>query len=259
MEVGGAQRTDPATVPLDAVVSWTLPLFGAGYFVVRPRLWIKAICPILISLVATVVSLVLLFTFALQPQERYLEQGSGWPAWLSWPAAILMVLAEVAIVNIIILLVLFGGVQSQILRIVLEERGVLEKVRRERGLDALPEANCCRDVGHNLLFLLARLPLMLLTLPLHALPVLGQIAWVSLNGWLYTWELEAEVMVMFEDLHRCEEQYSYVKKRFGSFFGFGAVAMSLELVPFVGPWIFFASNACGAAFLAEIFWERKFD
>lgn len=240
-----------------AAVSWTLPLFGAGYFVVRPRLWIKAICPILVSLVATVVSLVLLFTFALQPQERFLEQDLGWPVWLSWPAAVLMVLAEVAILNIIVLLVLFAGVQSQIIRIVLEERGVLEKVRRERGLDALPEANCCRDMGHGLLFILARLPLMLLTLPLHAVPVLGQIVWVCLNGWLYTWELEAEVMVMFEDFHRCNEQCNYVRKRFCSFFGFGAVAMSLELVPFVGPWIFFASNACGAALLAEIFWKSR--
>lgn len=44
-----------------------------------------------------------------------------------------------------------------------------------------------------------------------------------------------------------------------SFFGFGAAAMALELIPFVGPWVFFASNACGAACLAEQLFLDKFE
>eukprot|EP00439_Symbiodinium_sp_Y106_P009344 s4002_g1.t1 len=29
-----------------------------------------------------------------------------------------------------------------------------------------------------------------------------------------------------------------------------------ERIPFIGPWVFFASNACGAALLAESFFEE---
>lgn len=213
------------------------------------------VLPILITLVAGIFSLWLLFDLALGPQIDLLQR-CGWPHWLAWFTAMLAVLVESAIANIILLLVLFGCTQSAISRATLEECGVLAQIRLERGTEELPETCCARDISHSIVFLIARLPLLLLTLPLNGIPVAGQVAWVVLNGWLYTWELTGEFMVMLEDRHRCGEQWEFVKKRFPAYCSFGAVAMSLELIPFVGPWFFFASNACGAAFLMRRFFAE---
>jgi len=240
-----------------SVVSAALPLAGIGAFLARPKLWKEVICPIIVSLISTLVSLFVLFGAALHPQAHALI-NAGWPGWLAWISGILLVLAEVALVNIILMLVLFGCVQSKISRAVLQEKGVMDQLRAEfaqRGQE-LPEANCMRDLGHNLLFLFGRIPLMILTMPLHGVPILGQVAWLVLNGWIYAWELEAEFLVFACERHRCNEQWQFVSKRFSAFVGFGTTAMALELIPFIGPWVFFASNACGAALLAESFFEE---
>mmetsp|Transcript_8929 Transcript_8929/g.27727 ORF Transcript_8929/g.27727 Transcript_8929/m.27727 type:complete len:274 (-) Transcript_8929:228-1049(-) len=248
-----AQPGGPAS--FCAMVS--LHLRGLLHFVGDPQLWRKMIAPICVTLFSTLASFTLLISFALKPQVRLFDDRWGWPSWVAWPVAVLLVLAEGAVVNMVLFLVLFGCTQSQLLRAVLEERGVLPRIRAERGEEELPEALCCRDVAHSLVFLSARLPLMLVTLPLHGFPVLGQIAWCLLNGWLYSWELLAEFMVMYEERHGCGEQWLFVRRRFASFTYFGAVAMGLELIPFAGPWIFFASNACGAAYLAEVIFKER--
>jgi len=242
---------------MDAASAPAIALVGIGSFLKRPWLWYQLIAPIIATLISTIVSFSVLMKWALHPQADKLI-GTHWPAWIAWISSFLLVVAEVALINLIILLVLFGCVQSKITRAILEEKGILPQLRSEceaHGRE-LPEAYCMRDLAHNILFLVARLPLLLLTLPLHGIPALGQIIWVFLNGWIYTWELESEFLVMARELHHCGEQWRFVHERFGSFAGFGAAAMGLELIPFVGPWIFFASNACGAALLAERFFKE---
>lgn len=224
---------------------------GFFIFLRRPYLWKMMAIPILVSLITTITSLAVLFGWALKPQQQWLLNRWGWPGWLSWTSAVLIVLAETSLTNLIILCILFGHFQSRMFRAILEERGILSKLRAGRGAHELPEATCCRDLTHAVFFLMLRVPLMLFALVLNAIPVFGQIAWCSVNGWLYTWELEAEFMVMFEDRHTLVEQWRFVRKHFATFATFGACAMALELIPFAGPWIFFASNACGAALLAE--------
>mmetsp|Transcript_25719 Transcript_25719/g.55904 ORF Transcript_25719/g.55904 Transcript_25719/m.55904 type:complete len:322 (+) Transcript_25719:369-1334(+) len=238
----------------DVVCAIYLTVMGMGAFAIRPHLWVKVILPILVTLATTIASLVILFSIALGPQAHLFIKLS-WPDWLAWTVAVLCVLVEVSVVNLIVLLVLFGQVQSDILRSILEEKGVIAALRDEKG--EVPEQNCMRDVCHSIGFLLVRLPLLLLTLPLNAIPVLGQVAWILLNGWLYAWELEAEFMVMLDNRFSCDHQLKFVKNHFGAFFTFGAGAMALELIPFVGPWVFFATNACGAALLAERFHEER--
>lgn len=235
---------------MDAFVASSLPLVGVVHFLSRPVLWKKVISPCFVSLCSTLLSTFLLLSLALNPQRKLFDDIWGWPAWLSWISAVLAVLAEVAVINIMIFFVLYGCTQSEILRSVLEERGVLQQIRSELGTEELPENTCCRDFGHSLVFLAARLPLLILTLPLNVCPVVGQILWCvlmdgytpgssQLSSWLY-WRIGT-----------CKDQWSFVWNRFASFLSFGAVAMLLEIVPVVGPWILFASNACGAALIAE--------
>jgi len=224
------------------------------------KLWKHVVMPIVVTTASTILSFTLLMGVWFEHQSHLLE-NAGCPGWLAWLSSVLMVIAEVALINLIIMLVLFGCVQSNIIRAVLEEKGILQVLQDEnrlRGRD-LPEPNCCRDCGHQILFLLVRLPLLLVTLPLNAIPVLGQVAWVLLNGWLYCWELQNEFIIMSRELHRCDEQMRFVCDRRGAFFGFGSTAMALELIPIAGPWIFFASNACGAALLAEVFFKEQYE
>lgn len=228
---------------------------GMCSFFKRPYLWKKIICPVLVTSLSTLVSLVALFVLTFKSQAELLVKW-GWPEWLSSIGATFCVLVEVGLINLVILLVLFSSVQSEIFRAILAEKGILQEIAEERGGE-LPEQNCLRDVCHSLGFLVLRLPLMILTLPLCLVPAAGEIAFVFLNGWLYAWEMEAEFMVMLDQRLSCSRQWHFVKRRFCAFFSFGAAAMSLELIPFLGPWVFFATNACGAALLAERFYLEK--
>lgn len=228
---------------------------GMCSFLKRPHLWVKIICPILVTLLSTIVSLLALFEWTFKPQVELLMKWNL-EEWVSSICATLCVLIEVGLINLIILLVLFGSVQSDIFRSILAEKGIMQDIARMHGGE-LPEQNCIKGVCHSLGFLVLRLPLLILTLPLHMLPVVGSIAWVLINGWLYAWEMEAEFMVMLDKRLTCARQWHFVKLHFCAFFSFGAAAMGLELIPFLGPWIFFASNACGGALLAERFYLEK--
>merc|ERR1712039_827718 len=108
--------------------------------------------------------------------------------------------------------------------------GVLDQIRMQTGQEPR-EANCIRDGCHQLLMVTVRLPLMLVTLPLHAFPIAGQVAWCLLNGWLYTWGLTSEFMVMMNGNRRsCRSQGRLVWTCFRMFTTFGAASMGLELI-----------------------------
>ena len=134
-----------------------LPISGIAAFFRRPHLWKQAICPLIVCVISTVVSLIGLFSFGFHPQAEYF-MSIGWPEWSARIASFLLVFAEAALVNIILMVVLFGCVQSNIQRTILEEKGIMQTLRAEcaeRGQD-LPQPTCCRDTGHTLLFLLGR-------------------------------------------------------------------------------------------------------
>merc|ERR1712039_818942 len=96
-------------------------------------------------------------------------------------------------------------------------------------------------------FLMVRIPLLLISLPLLGLPLVGDLAWPMFNGCLYAWELTDNFLPLIQATNCCS-QYEHVKRNFGSYFAFGFVAMLLELVPFINL-AFVAGNAYGAALL----------
>mmetsp|Transcript_154304 Transcript_154304/g.474203 ORF Transcript_154304/g.474203 Transcript_154304/m.474203 type:complete len:266 (-) Transcript_154304:18-815(-) len=232
----------------------TVHVRGLLYFLRRPQLWTMMVCPILFTLVSTVLSLWLIVQFAMWPQLDLVTSHWHWPSWLAWTTVILLMLAEVAVVNMALFQSVFSFVQQKMFLSVLEDRGVLPALREEKG--KLPDLTCCRQISHAVKFTLVRLPLMLLTLPLHGAPVAGQVAWCLLNGWLYTWEATEDFLVMYDDRHGWWQQGQFVMERRIEYTYFGAAAMGLELIPFAGPWLFFAANTCGAALMAETFFEE---
>eukprot|EP00928_Gymnodinium_smaydae_P009934 TRINITY_DN13728_c0_g1_i3.p1 TRINITY_DN13728_c0_g1~~TRINITY_DN13728_c0_g1_i3.p1 ORF type:complete len:303 (-),score=49.24 TRINITY_DN13728_c0_g1_i3:235-1143(-) len=234
----------------EALMACSFPGLGMLHFAGRPSLWKEVVCPIIVTIFSTAISLYLLLKYVYHPQALILQDRYAWPRWAALPGSAALLVLEVSLSNMIVFLVLFGCTQSRIARRVLEERGVLPQLRAELGHE-VREATVCADCRHSIAFLLARLPLLLLTLPLNGVPVAGQVAWLLLNGWLYAWELTAEFMVALEDKRSCGDQWRFVRRRLAAYVGFGTVAMALELIPLFGPWIFFGSNACGAAFLVE--------
>lgn len=254
---------------MDVMVAPFLPMQGALHFFDRPRLWYMLALPIVVSSALTIPLLFLFFDRLLEAQTRHFEGRFHLPEWVAWPVGFVVTLAEVAALNMIVFMILFGQVQSKIFRDVLEERGIMTCLEAEWEAEDAPrrvtevccsgdvrENSPCRNLMHSLLFLLARLALLILTMPLHGLPIFGQIFWLACNGWLHTWQLTSDFMVMARDRRSCSRQWDFVKENFSSYAAFGSVSMACELVPFIGPIIFYASNACGAAFLCERFFSE---
>lgn len=230
-----------------------LPIVGAAKFLVRPYLWPQLIIPYLVSLVATILFLLLLFGFALHPQVQFLDQ-LGTPSWASYAIGIVLVLLETGILTLWIFVVLFGNVQYVITRRALEELGVIDRISANHNIRVLKELPCAMSAVHSCQFFMGRVPLMLLTLPLHSVPVIGQCAWQLCNGWLHAWELLSEFLPLV-NLRSCGEQAGHVRQHFCTYASFGFLAMLFEMIPFVNI-IFIAGNAYGAALLFESLYDR---
>lgn len=94
-----------------------------------------------------------------------------------------------------------------------------------------------------------------MSLPLNAIPVLGTVAWIYLNGFVYAWELHqmyfdligADLKVSFS--HEHQDQRSYVSKHKARYASFGSIAFLLELIPGFN-FIFLFTNAVGSALWA---------
>lgn len=233
---------------VDPVCFMAMPVAGLCGFLVRPALWRHVMIPFFFTLVILIISLVVLFGGALAPQVHLLEHW-GWASWVSWLTATIAVLIESSLVSLIVFLVFFGCMQPNITYAVLEERGVLERMRQELGVEEIPELSCFRGLNHAILFLVGRLPILIVSLPLLLVPVLGQIAFPALNGWLYAWELQGDFLPIL-GRKRCGQQLAHVRQHCGAYASFGFIAMLLELVPVVNI-LFLAGNAVGAAFFFE--------
>ena len=111
------------------------------------------------------------------------------------------------------------------------------------------------------------LVLQIITLPLNVFPVVGTIAYLSINAVSCGWDL----MAMYYDASgvASSAQRALVvgkgcskmmpqKILSSPLFEFGAICLLLELVPVIGPAFFCLGNACGAALWAvDLEMEKK--
>jgi len=225
------------------------PLRGLIGFVESPELYKELVIPFVASILFVFLSLGLLFEFSYEPQVDDLP--ANFPHWVRCTTAAIAVIFEAMILTLVMFAILFAQVQDRITKAALRKIGTDEKLSSKYGVNQLEDMSCICSISHSLLFLCARLPLMLATLPLLSYPVVGEIAWPLANGWLYAWELLGEILP-YIGRKACKEQGQHVVQHRWAYFSFGFAAMCLELIPFVGI-IFMAGNAYGAAILYDKF------
>lgn len=225
-----------------------------GHFVTHPRLWKPLVLPFILSLLVSIAFFVL-FSSTFGWQKEYFV-SKGWPTWASALGVVLLIPVETATCSLLIFLVLFGNLQTDITHKTLDDLGITETLKEKYGVEDLPELSCCRSLGHTLVFLAARIPLLILTVPFNAIPVIGTIMWNLINGWLYSWELVGEFLPMIRLVRIREQWKGNVEPNFCAHMLFGFVAMLLEEIPFLTV-IFMGVNACSAAFLLQDMIERS--
>ena len=82
-----------------------------------PALWCVIIAPLLVAFIASIVSIVVLFSAALYPQAQAfiaIPIGSGW----AWLIAVLLTIVESAVAPLVVFLLMFSCVQDKIFMVV---------------------------------------------------------------------------------------------------------------------------------------------
>ncbi|RUP51324.1 hypothetical protein BC936DRAFT_148770 [Jimgerdemannia flammicorona] len=222
------------------------PLAGAVYFVAHPQLWCTTLCPFFLTLVTGITSLILFLVFAL-PAQAHALIGAHCPAWLAWIVAVIFSLLESVIFSLIIFAILLPIFQDALFDATLKARG-LHRVfeNRKRPNDFIL---CCRGTSAGLFFvwflMLAQILALIITAPLHLLPVIGTVISCYIIGWVATWGAMIHYDLEFRSF-TVSQSRRYAWEHRSAYMAFGGVALALELIPLAGL-IFMWTNVVGAA------------
>ncbi|GMF34771.1 unnamed protein product [Phytophthora fragariaefolia] len=222
---------------------------GLAYFATHPRLWLTTLCPLLLTLLVAIASVVALFSAALVPQADGLEDA-GVPEWLAWLLAVMLVLVEIFLVTLIYNLVIMGCYQDKVFEQVMLARGFKDLVEDEERHAGCARAcrSCCR------VSLWLRLVLLVLTLPLNLLPIVGSVIYAWLNGTILAWEYH---LLYFEfKNYSYSQQKAFIHEHKAEYSSFGMQALLMEMIPGVGS-IFVFTNTVGAALFAAHLEEQE--
>jgi uncharacterized protein involved in cysteine biosynthesis len=219
---------------------------GLTYFLSHPTLWKQSALALLLTAAVSVASALLLFLWALHPQELWLV-ARGLPSVLAWILAVLVVLVEIFAITLVYGFVLLEVTKDKIFAYVLQDKGygsVIEK----RPVSVLSSAAsyCQVDV-------LVRFVFFVISLPLNLIPVVGWLLFAWIHSTLIAWDYH----VFYFELKgwRYAQQQAWILSHKTNYSSFGLQATLLHMVPLVGPFFVF-SNAAGAALLA-IKMEKK--
>lgn len=224
---------------------------GLLYFATHPRLWLLTLCPLLLTLTVAIASVIVLFSVALRPQAEGLE-GGGFAAWIAWLLAVILVLIETFLVTLICNLVIMGSYQDKVFEQVMIARGFKDFIEDDRHHATCTRAcrSCCR------VSLWLRLVLLIVTLPLHLLPLVGSVIYAWLNGTILAWEYH---LLYFEFKNfTYAQQKAFVNNHHVEYASFGMQALLMEMIPGFGT-LFVFTNTVGAALLAAHLEEDEQD
>jgi hypothetical protein len=143
------------------------------------------LCPFLLTLIFGIISLVLSFVYLLPLQAHALIIAKC-PVWLAWTVSVIFVLLESAIFDLIFFAILLAFMQDALFDATLKARG-LERMFTNR----VPVSGmrlCCRGLSSGLALLwilvLAQVFVLIITAPLHLIPVVGTFIACYINGWV---------------------------------------------------------------------------
>lgn len=231
----------PACAPL-------LPITGTLYFLARPSNLKLIILPFCISVGLCLISLILLFTFTTDIHVQFLTRH-GWNEYVADVMVPFLIVLEVGIVSTVVFEVLWGNKEYNAFLAELENRGTLERLKQDLGVDKLDKVGMFANLWHTILFLIMRLALMAVTLPVTLAPLAGQVLWLYINGWLLPWQMCSPFLGALK-MTGFKAQLFHVLNHWWSYSTFGAVSLALTLVPFVNI-IFKLGSAYGLAIMFD--------
>ncbi|KAG0340662.1 hypothetical protein BG004_006327 [Podila humilis] len=121
---------------------------------------------------------------------------------------------------------------------VLKLRGFRHVLKQNEGNDVV---KCLRGVHGGLLII----SVLILTLPLNIIPILGQILFSMINGWILTFGLRFHYDAEIRNISVLQSRKEAWQRR-SDFTKFGSIAVGLEMVPLANL-LFLWTNIVGAA------------
>lgn len=215
---------------------------GLAYFLAHPRLWRMTVCPVILTVVVGMTTVIVLLAAAMYPQEQGLYDA-GVPEGLAWVLAIMLCLVESFVVTMVYSLICLACYQDKVFEFVMRQQGHEELVANKRGRASCMRicTSCCR------VSVLLRLGLLVVSVPLNVVPVVGNAMYAWLNGQIVAWEYH---FFYFElKNYSFEQQQALINERSLQYTLFGMQALLLEMVPGIGA-VFMFTNTVGAALFA---------
>ncbi|KAF8936438.1 hypothetical protein EDD21DRAFT_150685 [Dissophora ornata] len=224
-----------------AIIPSGYPAQGIFYMLGHPSLFKNLICPILLTILWGFAVLIFGFSYLLKLQAHALISAKC-PAALAWIVCIIFVLLEVAVLSILFYLIILPIYQDGLFDRVLKLRGLKHVLKRNEGNDLV---KCMRGVSGGLWILFFQIIVLVITLPINIVPVLGQFAFVIINGWILTFGLRFHYDAEIRNISVLQSRHEAWQRR-SEYTGFGAVAVGLEMIP-IANLLFVWTNIVGCA------------
>ncbi|KAG0255578.1 hypothetical protein BG011_005056 [Mortierella polycephala] len=207
----------------------------------HPSLFKHLICPILLTIIWGIAVFIFGFAYLLKIQAHALIRANC-PAAVAWIVCIIFVLLEVGVLSILFYLIILPIYQDGLFDRVLKLRGFRHVLKKNEGNDLI---KCMRGVSGGLWILLFQILVLIITLPVNLIPILGQMIFATVNGWVLTFSLRFHYDAEIRDISVLQSRREAWQRR-SEYTGFGAIAVGLEMIPLANI-LFVWTNIVGAA------------
>ncbi len=228
-----------------AIRPFWIPFQALFVLLKTPRLWITIFFPLFSILTAGLVSSVVIFLTLLGPQARYIQSLFN-PSYtliiISWIVSLLLVICESGAAIVILSLFLISS-EVKVFDTVLQEK--CPSLYLPQSPNDMPIiATQLSSLRMGLLGIVT----LISTLPLNAVPILGQFMFVFINGWTQG----PLSHTRYFDLKGWDQsrRESFIRQHRWLYWQFGISKTILEMIPIVnclGVYV----NSIGAALLAH--------
>ncbi|KNE69198.1 hypothetical protein AMAG_13590 [Allomyces macrogynus ATCC 38327] len=233
--------------------SSTYAIQGMLYLIAHPTLWAAIVCPFIMVVLISLAATLGIFPRRIPAQALALIKLAHWrrgPAgcsasfWrsLSRRSRRIIIFAAVPPAYLDVLfrktLVLRGGPAAA--RIKREDAG-----GDIGGLGCC--SACCACIKVSIWF---RILIAIVTMPIHAVPILGTAAWLGLNGMAMLWEYQQTWFNLYGTGY--VKQRTWMSRNSSSYWSAGILMQFLEMLPGLN-WVFCWSNAVAAALMCADF------
>ncbi|RKP38233.1 hypothetical protein BJ085DRAFT_2439, partial [Dimargaris cristalligena] len=225
---------------LKMVRPWTFPFQGMLFFLTHPSLWCRCLYGLLVMLIIAIASLVG-FSFLIGPTAHALIRAHC-PAGLAWTVAVILMLIESALAVVILGLILMPLLQDLLFDDVLRLRGLEHALLKPAELHL--RNTIMRAASAGLLFGLCQVLILILTIPIHAIVIVGSIIVLAINGYMLSWGYMIHYLVEIRGMSFHQTRHWVYLNR-SSYISFGSVAFALEMIPLFNV-LFMFTNAIGA-------------